>query len=173
MRRCGAAAEQGHGYMCNYAIVTKWSPWLNTWKRLHCQHKEYKPCCSLSLTLSLSLFSMQWLTVRRPDRSSPTGKIAHDTTVPSAYRWKTPATSAPSSVSTCGEALTCCRLTVVKLLNFPGHNMRLNCFHWLCWVKKDIKAQAQSLPQTLIRFYCGILMSWIVHSDSLRKNNTS
>lgn len=74
------------------ALSTWW--WPNTVK---CQHQDYKPGFSLSLPVSSSL---QWLTVRRPDRSSPTGKIAHDTTVPSACRWRTPATSAPSSVST-------------------------------------------------------------------------
>lgn len=87
----------------------------------------------VDLFLSVS-FSLQWLTARRPDRSSPTGKIAQNTTVPSACRWRTPATSAPSSVSTTSRLRPAVAWPLSSRSTTP--NARLNCFHWLCWIRR-------------------------------------
>lgn len=135
-----------------------------------------KTFCIVMLNSLLVSFSLQWLTVRRPDRSSPTGKIAHDTTVPSACRWRTPATSAPSSVSTSSRLRPRCRSTIVES---PG-------------ATTDAKHKAELLPLTVLNKHPDMassvfvlqrpqslspslreimLVYWalVVHSDRLRK----
>lgn len=65
-----------------------------------------------SFCVSVSLFSLQLLTVHRPDRSSLTGRTARGTTVQSACLWRMQVTRGTSSVSNSASSFTCSHLFI-------------------------------------------------------------